>query len=131
MSELIRFVVPAILDGDSQTALGIVHVAHRLVDDGETDEELRRALQWLDENLAVPDRFNRTTSKGWYRRQTRGLSWLRVSATEHVVVMRRLAETVSKAGYVVRELRTERAGYVTYEDDHQVIAEPFRDTPTK
>jgi hypothetical protein len=31
----------------------------------------------------------------------------------------------------VVELRTERVGYVVYEDEAQVVAEPFRDTPTK
>ena len=26
-------------------------------------------------------------------------------------------------------LRTERPGYIVYEDDHQVVAYPFADTP--
>ncbi len=80
--------------------------------------------------LDVPDRLNRTKSKGWYRRHTRGISWLRSSATEHVNAMQRLADAVSKCGHEVREVRAERVGYVIYEDDVQVVAEPFRDTPT-
>jgi len=135
MSELVRFVVPAMSDDDSQTATGIVQVAHGVVENPRTPEPIRRelvaALDWLDEHLEVPDSFNRTKSKGWYRRQTRGISWLRSSATEHVAAMQRLVDALTKAGYVVREVRTERAGYVTYEDEHQVVAEPFRDTPTK
>jgi hypothetical protein len=135
MSELVRFVVPAIIDDDSQTAAGVVQVAHDLIEEVGTAEEIRRelaaALDWLDDNLEVPDRFNRTKSKGWYRRQSRGISWLRSSATEHVATMQRLVDALTNAGYVVREIRTERAGYVTYEDAHQVVAEPFRDTPTK
>ncbi len=55
-----------------------------------------------------------------------GHSWLRASATEHGLVV-----ALTKAGYEIREIRTDRAGYVTYEDEHQLIAEPFRDTPTR
>lgn len=135
MSELVRFVVPAIIDDDSQTASGVVQVAHSVVENVDTADDIRRelaaALQWLEENLEEPDRFNRTKSKGWYRRQTRGISSLRSSATEHIAVMQRMVDALTKAGYLVREIRTERAGYVTYEDEHQVVAEPFRDTPTK
>jgi hypothetical protein len=29
----------------------------------------------------------------------------------------------------VRELRTERPGYILYEDEHQVAAMPFAETP--
>lgn len=135
MSALVRFVVPTIIDRESQTATGVVHVAHNVVDDIRTSDEIRRelsaALQWLEDHLDVPNRFNRTKSKGWYRRETRGISWLRTSATEHVAVMQRIVAALTRAGYVVREIQADRAGYVTYEDDHQVVAEPFRDTPTK
>jgi len=55
---------------------------------GELPEELRaevqRWLTWIDEHVNVPGRFNRTTSKGWYRRETRGLSWLRATAGDHL-----------------------------------------------
>ena len=43
--------------------------------------------------------------------------------------MAQLAEVVRRCGHAVTELRTQRAGYITYEDELQLIAEPFRDTP--
>ena len=45
--------------------------------------------------------------------------------------MARLAEVVRRCGHAVTELRTLRPGYIVYEDELQVIAEPFRDTPTR
>lgn len=125
----VRFVVPSVTDEDSQTAIGVVAFAYRLMDSAPTSE-LAVALTWFENNLDVPDRFNRTKSKGWYRRQTRGISWLRASATEHVDAMTRLAYIVESLGYATARITTERPGYVTYEDDVQVVAEPFRDTPT-
>jgi hypothetical protein len=45
--------------------------------------------------------------------------------------MTMLAGWITRCGYQTVEIRSERVGYVVYEDDIQVIAEPFRDTPTK
>jgi len=63
-------------------------------------------------NLAVPTRFNRTTSKAHYRRNATGISWFRDSAHEHITRIHDLA----------------RIGFVVYEDEHQVVAEPFANT---
>ncbi|NVB81689.1 MAG: hypothetical protein HOV81_25060 [Kofleriaceae bacterium] len=133
--ELVRFVVPAVIDADSQKPVGLINFAHELADADATSEDTRRELDallaWFDKALPVPDRFNRTKSKGWYRRQTRGISWLRANATEHIAAMRQLVDVVTRCGHEVTEIRAHRVGYVTYEDEAQVVAEPFRDTPTK
>ena len=42
-----------------------------------------------------------------------------------------LAACITKCGHVTAEVRSERVGYVIYQDELQLIAEPFRDTPTK
>ena len=135
MEAFVRFVVPDVVHAESRMAIGVIALAYDLRDARETRAEVKAALQqalrWFETKLAVPDRFNRTSSKGWYRRKTRGISWLRSSATEHVAAMRRLGELVSACGYRVAEISTDRVGYVIYEDDAQVVAEPFRDTPTK
>jgi predicted RNase H-like HicB family nuclease len=39
--------------------------------------------------------------------------------------MRELARLVEDLGYSVRVVRTSRPGYTVYEDEYQVIAEPF------
>jgi hypothetical protein len=83
-------------------------------------------LTWFETNLAVPERFNRSKSKGYYRRNTAGVSWLKPSASEHLAKMRLMAAILVTNGYQVSQVTTKRPGYVIFEDDHQVIAEPFR-----
>jgi hypothetical protein len=129
---LLRFIVAGQVHRESQTAIGIVAVAYERAGSDEVSEavraDLRRWLTWIEQHLDVPDRFNRTTSKGWYRRETRGICWLRTTASEHIMAFRALADVLVRCGCQVSELRETRVGYVIYEDDVQVVAEPFRDT---
>jgi hypothetical protein len=133
--EFIRFVVPTWIHRESQAPIGVISDAYELlrqeIVSSELCRELERWIAWFEENLSVPDRFNRTKSKGWYRRETRGISWLRASAVDHLAAMTELAACIAKCGHATAELRAERVGYVIYEDEIQVIAEPFRDTPTR
>jgi hypothetical protein len=57
------------------------------------------------------------------------ISWIRGPAHEHLAQLRRVASLVEANGAVVHEPRTDRPGYVGYEDAHQVVAPPFADTP--
>ena len=91
-------------------------------------ELLESLLSWFETNLAIPERFNRTNSKGYYRRRnTAGVSWIKPSAQEHIAKMRALVLILENNGYLVSQITTTRPGYVIFQDDHQVIAEPFRD----
>lgn len=49
---------------------------------------------------------------------------MRMSATEHVSRMREVTLLEHK-DLAVKELRTDRPGYIVYEDEHQVAAIPF------
>jgi hypothetical protein len=40
--------------------------------------------------------------------------------------MRELSDVLTRNGYLVSQITTDRPGYVVFEDDHQVVAEPFR-----
>jgi hypothetical protein len=112
--------------------LGVFQVAYALRDRPDISENdrttLRNTLAWFGKNLAEPARFNRTRSKGYYRRQTRGIAWFHDSAADHIARVQQLAVVLEAHGYHVSMLREERVGYVVYEDEHQVIAEPFADT---
>ena len=88
---------------------------------------LEELLSWFSTNLAVPARFNRTSSKGYYRRRTAGVSWLKPTAVDHLARMRALAAILEQHGHPVSQITTERPGYVVFEDEHQVVAEPFRE----
>ena len=115
---------------DTGVEEGVFGAAYDLRDSALTSVSDRRMLEdllsWFEANLATPARFNRTKSKGYYRRSTAGVSWLKPTATEHIAKMRALIVILEENGYRVSQITTKRPGYVVFEDDHQVVAEPFR-----
>ena len=129
----VRFVV-AKRDPGTGLELGVFQAAYGLRDRPDVPDidraVLRDTLAWFGKNLAEPARFNRTRSKGYDRRQTRGIAWFRDTATEHISRVQQLRVVLEAHGYHVSMLREERPGYIVYEDEHQVIAEPFADTRT-
>lgn len=98
--------------------------------DAHTSEQLEALLSWFHENLPVPERFNRTGSKGYWHRNAKGLSWYKDEATTAIARSFELVRLLSDNGFPTEILKTDRVGYIVYEDDHQVVAEPFSDTPT-
>jgi hypothetical protein len=119
---------------DSGVEDGIFGAAYALRDGKDTSKHDRDALveqlTWFAKNLPVPERFNRSASKGYYRRNTRGIAWFRDDAREHISRMHELRHVLEGNGYVVHHIQEDRIGYVVYQDDVQVIAEPFADTRT-
>ena len=126
---LLRFVLPNSHPGTGVRD-GIFHAAYDLRRGNQISVADRQCLEdllaWFKVNLAIPKRFNRTKSKGYYRRRTAGISWLKPAASEHLARMRALVAILEKNGYQISQITTTRPGYVIFEDDHQVIAEPFR-----
>jgi hypothetical protein len=129
----LRFVTQKPISG-SGVREGIFAAAYDLKRSGQLssidDDHLTEVLEWFKHNLAVPKRFSRTTSKGHYRRATIGIAWFKSSATKHLEKIRELAELLDRYEVRVETVKSERLGYVIYEDDAQIIAEPFRDTRT-
>jgi hypothetical protein len=129
----LRFVMQKPISG-SGAREGIFAAAYNLKRSGRLtsvdDDHLTELLEWFKENLAVPTRFNRTTSKGYYRRATAGIAWFKSSATRHLERIHELAELLDRYDARSEIVKSERPGYVIYEDDAQIIAEPFRDTRT-
>jgi hypothetical protein len=82
--------------------------------------------QWFNENSEKPTRF--TASKPpFYREQSKAISWFKDSAQNHLAHIRDLVAILQHHGVSVRMLKTERVGYVVYEDEYQIVAEPFMD----
>ncbi len=128
----LRFIRPDALHPDSGYPEGLFRLGYRMKRDPDIAPEdrarLTELLGWFGDNLKEPDRFNRSKSKGAYRRNTKGLSWFRDTAHEHISRMRQIARILREYGHPVEEIREVRVGYVVYEDGHQVVAEPFADT---
>lgn len=130
----LRFVL-AQRDADSGVESGPFEAAYKLRDSGNVDaadrEILAEQLRWFEQHLDTPSRFNRSTSKGYYRRNTSGIAWFKDTATEHVARMHSVAAILKRYGCPVSTLSRARVGYVVFEDDFQVVAEPFADTRSR
>jgi hypothetical protein len=129
----IRFVL-AHRHPDSGVEAGTFRLAYELRDSIRVEAADRGVLadhlSWFEKNLETPTRFNRTTSKGFYRRKTRGIAWFKETATEHLARMHQINAVLEKYGHPVTMVVESRVGYRIYEDTFQVIAEPFSDTKT-
>jgi hypothetical protein len=129
----IRFVL-ARRHPDSGVEDGTFSLAYELKDSPHVEaadrNQLAEALAWFEKNVETPTRFNRTKSKGYYRRRTRGIAWFKDTATEHLARMHQIKGVLGNYGHSVVMLSEARVGYVTYEDTVQVVAEPFSDTQT-
>ena len=52
------------------------------------------------------------------------------SATDHIGLAREVVELLRRHDVVVETILTDRPGFLVYEDDFQIVAEPFSETPT-
>lgn len=124
----VRFVVPWI-DPDSGERTGLFAAMHRL----KTERALSVAQEahwdevraWFEGNLRAPDRLARSA---YPRAKNTAISWFKDTATEHVRRMHEVAEMLRAHDIPVEIIRTSRPGYVLYEDEFQVAAEPFNDS---
>jgi hypothetical protein len=129
----IRFIVTG-LHPESGVEDGLFGPAYSLRDNpdlGEAERStLSETLTWFEKNLKTPARFNRTRSKGYYRRNTKAIAWFRDTASECISRMHVLKRVLESHGHPVTVVHETHVGYVVYEDEAQVVAEPFADTRT-
>lgn len=131
MSEtlFIRFATNRLDDYTCQP-MGVFAVAYQLLDSATLADyeytEILTTLDWFERHLPVPGRFARSRKP---HREDKGVCWFKTSATDCMHNVRYLVQLVSEHGIMVRELTTRNPGYVIHEDDYQVTAEPFVNTP--
>ena len=122
----VRFVVDEI-DEHSGVERGIIQAMYRLSRSGalSVHEEAwwTQIRSWLNLDLDVPDRFARSRRPG---AQASAISWFKASATDHIARAREVCALLAQHDISSRMLSTDRPGYIVYEDDFQVAAEPFR-----
>jgi len=124
----IRFVVH-IKDEDSGKRQEIFQTLVAVRDEGllyEYEvERVKEIHKWFNENLVKPSSFNRSSKP---HALNKAISWFKDSAKEQIAYMRELATILEEHGIEVIVLQTERPGYIVYEDEHQITAEPFAET---
>ena len=59
---------------------------------------------------------------------SRGISWFKDTAHVHIANIREMASILQRHGIPVTMLKAKRIGYVVYEDEYQILSEPFSDT---
>jgi hypothetical protein len=125
----VRFALGQI-DDSSQRGLGVFQALYRLRHEGKLypyeEEHFRTVSRWFNENLQKPKRFT-TAKPPYYRKQSKAISWFRDTAHEHIARTYEMVAILESHGISVRMIKAERVGYVVYEDECQVVAEPFCD----
>lgn len=120
--EYIRFVIGR-KDEDSNVEQGIFQAASRALEwhsiAGSDAEELDELLEWFGKNLEEPTSFGRG-------RLRLGICWFKTGASEHIARIWEVVRILERNGIYVNKIRTDRPGYVVYEDEWQLVAESFR-----
>jgi len=120
--EYIRFVV-GLKDEDSHVEQGIFQAAAQALElqniTGSDAVELYELRTWFNDNLEEPASFGRS-------KLPLGICWFKTDATEHISRIWAMANILERNGIYVKKLRTNRPGYIIYEDEWQLVAEPFR-----
>jgi hypothetical protein len=92
------------------------------------DQRLAEIFDWFNRRLPVPSKYSRTRNAS--HKVSRCLAWFKDSASEHIALAREVKELLRQHDLVVETILTERPGFIVYDDEFQVIAEPFSETPT-
>lgn len=126
----VRFVIHQ-NDPDSGRRQGLFQALTDLDHGGVLDshqiELYDEVYDWFKTNLRKPRSFTRSSKP---HAKKVALSWFRSTATAHIAKMRVLAHILDAHGVAVDVIRTARPGYIVYEDEYQIAAEPFSETVT-
>jgi len=122
----IRFVSGEI-DEDSLVSAGLFTAAVELLYDPLfPDEEyypLRELMDWFNEHLKTP--FEYRFRAPW--RARRAICWFKPTAREYLTRAWQMVVILERNDVFMRTIKVQRTGYVLYEDEAQILAEPFAD----
>jgi hypothetical protein len=120
--EYIRFVIGR-KDEDSHVEQGIFQAAVQALEwqniTGSDADQLNELRAWFSENLEKPTSFGRDKLR-------LGICWFKTASTEHISRIWEMVQILERNGTYVKKIRTDKPGYVIYEDEWQLVAEPFR-----
>jgi hypothetical protein len=120
--EYVRFVIGR-TDEDSHVEQGIFQAAALALEwqhiTGSDADALNELREWFGDNLDKPTSFGRD-------RLRLGICWFKTGATEQISRVWEMVRILERNGIYVKKIRTDKPGYVIYEDEWQLVAEPFR-----
>jgi hypothetical protein len=120
--EYLRFVIGR-KDEESHVEQGVFQAAALAMElqnitDSDADE-LNELRAWFSENLEAPTSFGRDKLR-------LGICWFKTGSAAHISRIWELVRILERNGIYVKKIRTDKPGYVIYEDEWQIVAEPFR-----
>ncbi|WP_298471297.1 hypothetical protein [uncultured Erythrobacter sp.] len=127
----LRFTVPKEHGGTvtrAKLAPGPFRIASDLWWSGDQDCDpvliaLRRELNWFNDQLPVPKRFDVKAKGRWW---DDGICWFHDNAREAIGHMQVMVALIEDCGVPVARLWTRNPGQLLYRDRWQVVAKPDR-----
>jgi hypothetical protein len=120
--DFVRFVVGR-KDEDSHFEQGIFQAAARALEwqniTGSDADELNELRGWFSKNLKAPTSFGRDKLR-------LGICWFKTGSADHISRIWEMVNILERNGIYVKKIRTDKPGYLIYEDEWQIVAEPFR-----
>ena len=120
--EYVRFVIGR-KDEDSHVEQGVFQAVAQALEwhniTNSDADELNELRAWFSENLEKPTSFGRDKLR-------LGICWFKTDATQHISRIWEMVRILERNGIYVKKIRTDKPGYVIYEDEWQLVAEPFR-----
>ena len=114
-------------DVNSHLRAGLFCAAFNLIDETVLPEDdyaaLADLMDWFREHLESPFEYR---LKPFWRAQ-RAICWFKPTAHEHVSRAWEMATILERHDVFIRMIKARRLGYILYEDEAQVLAEPFAD----
>jgi len=117
------FFVIGCKDEESHVEQGIFQAAAQALEwhniTGSDADELNELRAWFSENLEKPTSFGRDKLR-------LGICWFKTGSTEHISRIWEMVHILERNCIYVKKIRTDKPGSVIYEDEWQLVAEPFR-----
>jgi hypothetical protein len=119
--EYIRFAVGS-KDEDNYLGRGVFQAAMLAMEwneiSGSDADELKRIFRWFSENLNKPKSSGRDAHR-------HGECWFKSEALEHMSKIQEIVRILEGHGIPIKKIKTDKPGYVVYEDEWQLVAEPI------
>lgn len=120
MGEYIRFEIISKGEQVNNLEQGIFQAATLALEwrtvTGSDADELNELHAWFNKNLEKPSSVGRDALR-------RGICWFKAGATEHISRILSMAQILDRNGVHVKQIKTDKPGYVIYEDEWQLVAE--------
>jgi hypothetical protein len=117
--EYVRFVIGKGEERDIER--GIFHAVTLALEwqdiTGSDADELNKLCAWFGKNLEKPVSGGRDALR-------HGVCWFKTNSTEHISRIQEMAVILERNGINVRKISTDNPGFMIYEDEWQLVAEP-------